>query len=483
MVDMTDTLTILERTLEIVGAVNASEDGLHNAIRVLTDVVKHSINDISLRHELAKSHNIWRLIKVNLEQLPADGFTELKFRLVRGVVLLARNLLSVDRDIPLQLGIRQAVFKFGLNLQKIESSDEALYKSCLVSAFQCLSNLTVNKKEHEPEVLHELVVVFKSMKKWDESTLFPVFSYFKNIMNSSDFLYFALSKGEGKPILKQLLIEFEKLNLEGELSQFGILLVSIFTQLVVHESFLKFITTYNEADVTVRYLKVAQTIITSKESWEVFELTVILSWVYEFLQRTIPEVQSFFESQSKEEPIYIYQKLASLLDILASLSKYDHSRKFLLSYEGVQTLVGLLGIIQKNVKPKKLKDDQKKLDSKRDKAIEYKNFPHVKSFIIEILSSLVYQNFEVQELMREVHGLELVLSNCIIDDNEPFIKERSIVCLRFLLLNNEKNQEFVSKLEAKQAVEDETLDEAGFEVEIVDGKVKLKQKANYKKNN
>jgi ataxin-10 len=103
--------------------------------------------------------------------------------------------------------------------------------------------------------------------------------------------------------------------------------------------------------------------------------------------------------------------------------------------------------------------------------------------IIEILNALVHENFEVQEKMREVHGLELVLSNCIIDDNEPFIKERSIVCLRFLLLNNQKNQEFVSKLEAREAIPNETLDEAGFEVDIVDGKVKLKEKQKIKEVN
>lgn len=478
MVDIGSSLLVLEKVLEVVGSESRSEEPLLDVMNQLTVIVKSSITDLELRHEMAHSHHIWRMIKVDLEQEPEEVNLELKFRLIRGVVLLARNLLSVARDIALEIGIRQAIFKFGLNLQKIEEN-EGIYNNCLVSAFQCLSNLTVNRKDHEPEVLYELVAVFKSIKIWNEDTQLPVFSYFKNIMDSPDFLHFALSKGEGKPILKELLIQFEKLDLEGELSSFGILIVSIFTKLIVHESFLKFITVYNDPDYTIRYLKVAQTIITSKESWEVFELTVILSWVYELFQKTVPQIQSYFETNSQDEPLFIYQKASSSLDILATLSKYDHSRKFLLSYEGVQNLVGLLGIIQKNVKPKKLKDDQK-LEAEKDSKIEYKNFPHIKSFIIEILSSLVYQNFDVQELMRELHGLELVLSNCIIDDNEPFIKERSIVCLRFLLLNNEKNQEFVSKLEAKQAVQDDTLDEAGFEVEIVDGKVKLKQKPNYK---
>jgi len=477
MVTSSDSLVVLEKTLEATGQLGASEEVLNHTLQNLTEVVKSSISDINLRHELAKSHTSWRLIKVNLEQIPSDGNVELKFRLIRGVVLLARNLLSVDREVAEQIHFRRSVFQFGLHLQKFEL-DQSLHKNCMIAAFQCLCNLTVNKKEHDAEVLHELVAVFESVGKWDENTLLPVFIYFKNIMDTPDFLYHALSKGEGKPIFSELLIEFEKLDLQADLTQYGILVVSIFSKLVVHESFLKFITMHNEPEVTVRYLKVAEAIITSKDSWEVFELTVILSWVYELFKRTISEVQAYFDGGKMKEPKFTYEKVSCTLDILSVLSKFEHARKFFLSYEGVQNLVGLLGIIQKNVTPKKLKDDK---ENKSEPRIEYGNFPHVKSFIIEILSSLVHQNFEVQELMREIHGLELVLSNCIIDDNEPFIRERSIVCLRFLLLNNDKNQEFVSKLEAKEAVKDETLDEAGFEVEIQDGKVKLKQKKDFKK--
>lgn len=482
MVDIEKSVEVLDRVLQVVGKDSISEDAGNQVLHTLTEVVKGSISDITLRHDLANSAQIWRLIKVNLEQFPSGELKELKLRLIRGVVLLARNLLSVDRDIAERIQLRHSIFKFGSNLQNVKDNiEDSLYQNCLVSIFQCLSNLTVNKTEHDQEVLDELLVVFNTPVTWNETTLHPIFTYFKNIIDSQDFLYRALSKGEGKPIFDVLLCEFEKLDLEGDLSQYGILLVSIFNKLIIHESFLKFITTYNEPSSTIRYLKIAEAIITSKESWEVFELTVILSWVYELLQKSIPEVKEYFDKVSADEPLFLYEKILRSMDILSSLTKFEHSRKFFLSYEGVQTFVGLLGILHQNIKPKKLKDQEKsKVDDSQK--VDYRNFPHVKSLIIETLSALVYQNFEVQELMREVHGLEIVLSNCIIDDNEPFIKERSIVCIRFLLLNNEKNQEFVSKLEAKEAVQNDALDEAGFEVEIIDGKVKLKQKPGYKPN-
>ncbi|KAK7679849.1 copper transport protein [Cerrena zonata] len=53
----------------------------------------------------------------------------------------------------------------------------------------------------------------------------------------------------------------------------------------------------------------------------------------------------------------------------------------------------------------------------------------------------------------------------MIDDNDPFIKERSIVCLKFLLAD----------LEAKKTYDDQALKEVGYEVEIKEGQVQLKQ--------
>lgn len=69
-----------------------------------------------------------------------------------------------------------------------------------------------------------------------------------------------------------------------------------------------------------------------------------------------------------------------------------------------------------------------------------------------------------------------MLSNCIIDNNNPFIKEQAIVCLKYLLQKNPKNQQFVADLEAKKVVDDQVLLEVGYQVEVIDGKVAVKRK-------
>lgn len=57
------------------------------------------------------------------------------------------------------------------------------------------------------------------------------------------------------------------------------------------------------------------------------------------------------------------------------------------------------------------------------------------------------------------------------------IKERCILCVRHLLEGNAENQAFVAQLEAKEVVSDDALKEAGYETELVNGKLALKKTA------
>lgn len=110
--------------------------------------------------------------------------------------------------------------------------------------------------------------------------------------------------------------------------------------------------------------------------------------------------------------------------------------------------------------------------------IRQQEFPLIKSKLIYLLSVLTCNSRYVQDKMRELHALEVVLSNCIIDQNNPYIKENSILCLKYLLENNKENKEFIAKIEpAKNNVTEKALDDAGMEAEIVDGTIRLKVKS------
>lgn len=144
----------------------------------------------------------------------------------------------------------------------------------------------------------------------------------------------------------------------------------------------------------------------------------------------------------------------------------------------IKALVDLFHVAQVHLpKANKLSEYVQASDETESHTAQHTKFPLVKGRIITLLGILTVGNRAVQDEIRERQGLELVLSNCIIDIHNPFIKERAIICLRYLLEENAENQAFVAKLEAKSTVTEEALDEAGLETEIIDGKIALKKKA------
>lgn len=100
---------------------------------------------------------------------------------------------------------------------------------------------------------------------------------------------------------------------------------------------------------------------------------------------------------------------------------------------------------------------KRKLKEITTSVLEVTDYPHVKSATIELLSSILQvasatsksQLKMVQELIAKNGGLAEVLNCCNIDANNPFLKERGVVCLRYVMEGNEEAQKFVADLEAK----------------------------------
>ena len=68
----------------------------------------------------------------------------------------------------------------------------------------------------------------------------------------------------------------------------------------------------------------------------------------------------------------------------------------------------------------------------------------------------------------------MVLDQCNLDDENPFIREQAILAIRNMLENNLENQELVRSMEARQVVDEVVLDEIGIEARIDEsGRVKL----------
>ena len=113
------------------------------------------------------------------------------------------------------------------------------------------------------------------------------------------------------------------------------------------------------------------------------------------------------------------------------------------------------------------------LDSQDPSEFEWRN---LKKLVVLVLSSLVWKSVIVQNQIRQYGGVEMVLSCCNFDANNPYIREHAIMCLRFLLECNKENQEIVEQLEARKAVPNEVLHKKGYETYIDEtGKVGLRK--------
>ncbi|VBB87999.1 Conserved hypothetical protein [Yarrowia lipolytica] len=100
---------------------------------------------------------------------------------------------------------------------------------------------------------------------------------------------------------------------------------------------------------------------------------------------------------------------------------------------------------------------KRKLKEIQTSVLEVTDYPHVKSATIELLSSILQiasatskqQLAMVQSLIWKAGGLPEILNCCNIDANNPFLKERGVVCLRYVMEGNEEAQKFVADLEAQ----------------------------------
>ncbi|XP_045080788.1 ataxin-10-like [Coregonus clupeaformis] len=76
--------------------------------------------------------------------------------------------------------------------------------------------------------------------------------------------------------------------------------------------------------------------------------------------------------------------------------------------------------------------------------------------------------------VRELDGLPLIMDNCSIDSNNPFISQWAIFATRNILEHNLENQELVAALERCGVADDSALRAMGFRVEKRDGNMLLK---------
>lgn len=73
------------------------------------------------------------------------------------------------------------------------------------------------------------------------------------------------------------------------------------------------------------------------------------------------------------------------------------------------------------------------------------SFKSLKTALLNLLAAVCATHDAARDEVRERDGLAAVLDCCVVDSRNPFMKERAILCLRYLL-QNPKNKEYVEQM-------------------------------------
>lgn len=510
----------------------------------LNGVFQRTFNEEDHRKLMADSQPFWERLRDTLEGmlLPVhlnEDSSIYYTRTMRGLVLLMRNLAAENQEIPQKLLLQNLVISGFLHVTSEYVVDTPLVKHLYIACLTCVYNMQQNYSTVDMTTFPALLQFFQypygmtfEEDKEEEHFWLPYLFLFKTYLNNDAFSneffrnndttqddYYCLRDRIFFHIITTKFIQDQEDSFVVEngrdylddsklkITSIDLSVLDCISKSLTCASFGKYLKGFEdrEPENFAKLLQIFQLIVTSKEDWNKYELTAIMSWCYPILQRLAAnDIPAFFKKgvndYTPSVAIQLHSTLLSCLDIISDLCKFDHVRQFLISYECVKTLISLLDTFQKNLlRINFFKGNSEKVDDIKitdcqgnkieDRLLIYNrvnansffiradNFPNCKLVIVEILASLVYAHPEIQDQIRELGGLALILSNCVIDDNDPFIKERSIICLKFLLRNNAKNQEFVKQMEAQDVVQDDALSKAGFEISVEKGgKVRLVSK-------
>ncbi|XP_062990414.1 ataxin-10 [Elgaria multicarinata webbii] len=97
-----------------------------------------------------------------------------------------------------------------------------------------------------------------------------------------------------------------------------------------------------------------------------------------------------------------------------------------------------------------------------------------KSHLIRLIGNLCYKNKANQDKVYDLDGIPLILDNCSIDDNNPFVSQWAVYTIRNLTEQNDRNQELIAQMEQQGLADHSVLESMGLKVEQQDQKLILK---------
>ncbi|KAK2653753.1 hypothetical protein Ddye_013609 [Dipteronia dyeriana] len=86
--------------------------------------------------------------------------------------------------------------------------------------------------------------------------------------------------------------------------------------------------------------------------------------------------------------------------------------------------------------------------------------------IVAVIGNCVYRRKQVQDEIRERNGILLLLQQCVVDEENQFLREWGIWSVRNILEGNAENQQVVADLELQGSIDVPELSGLGLRVEV-----------------
>ncbi|KAJ3130255.1 hypothetical protein HK098_004302 [Nowakowskiella sp. JEL0407] len=123
----------------------------------------------------------------------------------------------------------------------------------------------------------------------------------------------------------------------------------------------------------------------------------------------------------------------------------------------VKALISLLRILDVLLPRETLSDSKISVETELDENLRAASM-NVKTDILRVISNLSHQSVEIQNEVRVLGGIPLILNHCRHDAANPFIREYAIFAIRNLCENNLENQRLIASMEAKGVEQDPELE-------------------------
>lgn len=86
--------------------------------------------------------------------------------------------------------------------------------------------------------------------------------------------------------------------------------------------------------------------------------------------------------------------------------------------------------------------------------------------IVAIIANCLHGRKQVQDEVRQLNGIMLLLQQCVIDEGNAYLREWGLLAVKNLLEGNEENQKEVSELQMQEPILTPEIADIGLRVEI-----------------